>query len=223
MATTAVNINNAPDAAVIRENLSEEFTAVIARSQSSLRGMALRRLGNAADAEDAVQDALLSAYRHLQNFKGQAKMSTWLTAIVLNSVITIIRRRSRRLHISLDEDNQGTPLWEGLSDQGPSPEEIYGEAELSDLLIRSSKRLSPILQNVFELREVHGLSIREIAKILSVSDAAAKARLARARTKLRHLMLEDRGNRAGQLTKSLVTESRRRARLKQTSCGDVNL
>jgi RNA polymerase sigma factor (sigma-70 family) len=64
---------------------------------------AFRSLGNAADAEDAVQDAMLSAYKHLSQFRRQARISTWLTAIVINSARIQLRRRLRQPHISLDE------------------------------------------------------------------------------------------------------------------------
>ena len=64
---------------------------------------AYRYLGNAADAEDAVQDALLSAYKHLDQFRGQAQMSTWLVAIVSNCARMQLRRRPRQIHVSLHE------------------------------------------------------------------------------------------------------------------------
>src|SRR6266550_8184808 len=69
----------------IDEKGNREMQDVLSRSLPSFYRKAYRHLGNAADAEDAVQDALLSAYKHLDQFKGQAQMSTWLTAIVINS------------------------------------------------------------------------------------------------------------------------------------------
>ena len=68
---------------------------------------AYRYVGNAHDAEDAVQDALLSAYKHLDQFKGTAKMTTWLTAIVTNSALTQLRKRPRHSHVSLHEPLNG--------------------------------------------------------------------------------------------------------------------
>src|SRR3981189_2898266 len=81
---------------------------------------AYRSLGNAADAEDAVQDALLSACRHLGQFKGQSKMSTWLTTIVINSALTQLRRRPRQIPTSLDEqfgEEPGFSVSDRLTDQ----------------------------------------------------------------------------------------------------------
>ena len=85
------------------EKETQEMQDVLARSMPSFYRRAYRYLGNAADAEDAVQDALLSACRHLGQFKGQSQMSTWLTTIVINSALTQLRRRPRQIHTSLDE------------------------------------------------------------------------------------------------------------------------
>ena len=85
MATTAIEIN--AEAGVVEgyQRRVQELTDVISSHSLRFRRIALGHLGNAADAEDAVQDALLSALRHVDQFKGRAKMSTWLTAIVINS------------------------------------------------------------------------------------------------------------------------------------------
>src|SRR6202042_1813480 len=64
---------------------------------------ALRLLKNAADAEDAVQEALLAAYKHIDQFRGQAQMATWLTTIVRNCALMQLRKRPRQIHLSLDE------------------------------------------------------------------------------------------------------------------------
>src|SRR4029077_12144853 len=87
----------------IGEKENREMQDVLSRCLPSFYRRAYRHLGNAADAEDAVQDALLSAYKHLDQFKGQARMSTWLTTIVTNSARMQLRRRPRQAHLSLDE------------------------------------------------------------------------------------------------------------------------
>src|ERR1700724_606784 len=111
----------------------DEMQDVLARNMPSFYRRAYRYLGNAADAEDAVQDALLSACRHLDQFKGQSKMSTWLTTIVINSALTQLRRRPRQIHTSLDErfgeEEQGYCLSERLADCKPSPEAEYIKSE----------------------------------------------------------------------------------------------
>src|SRR6202035_328249 len=87
----------------VGEKESRELQDVLTRYLPSFYRRAYLQLGNTADAEDAVQDALLSAYKHLDQFKGQAQMSTWLTAIVTNSARMQMRRRPRYKHLSLDE------------------------------------------------------------------------------------------------------------------------
>ena len=84
MATTAIEINAEAGVAEGYQRRVQELTDVISSHSLRFRRIALGHLGNAADAEDAVQDALLSALRHVDQFKGRAKMSTWLTAIVIN-------------------------------------------------------------------------------------------------------------------------------------------
>jgi RNA polymerase sigma-70 factor (ECF subfamily) len=86
------------------EKETRDMQDVLSRYPPSFYRAAYRYLGNAADAEDAVQDALLSAWRNLGQFKGQAKMSTWLTTIVMNSALTQLRRRPHQIHTSLDSE-----------------------------------------------------------------------------------------------------------------------
>src|ERR1700751_3727152 len=87
----------------IREGRLCEMEDVLSRYLPRFYKSAYRQLGNVADAEDAVQDALLSAYKHLDQFKGEAKMSTWLTAIFTNCARMQLRRRLRQPHVSLNE------------------------------------------------------------------------------------------------------------------------
>jgi len=81
----------------IRGKHTREMQDVLSRCRPSFYRTAYRQLNNAADAEDAVQDAFLSAYKHLDQFKGQAQMSTWLTTIVMNCARMQLRRRSRQV------------------------------------------------------------------------------------------------------------------------------
>jgi RNA polymerase sigma-70 factor (ECF subfamily) len=156
-----------------------------------LQRRAYQQLGNAADAEDAVQDALLSAYKHLDQFKGQAQMSTWLTAIVTNCARMQLRRRPREPHLSLDERfgaEQEFCLSDQLPANKPSPEDESRNFELHRSLLRFVAQLSPPLRKAFQLRELDGLSTSEAAHVLGIADGTVKAQLARARAKLRRLM-----------------------------------
>jgi RNA polymerase sigma-70 factor, ECF subfamily len=169
----------------------QAFGNILSSGLPSLYRGAYRLLGNSADAEDAVQDALLSAYTHLDQFRGQSKMSTWLTAIVHNSARMQLRRRLRHVHLSLDEpigEVEQEPISQKLADHRPSPEDQCQDSELGERLTRFQAQLTPTLRKAFQLRDVDGLSIRETARILGVPNGTVKAQSARARKKLTDLM-----------------------------------
>jgi RNA polymerase sigma-70 factor, ECF subfamily len=165
--------------------LAQELDSVVFRYLPMFYKRAFRFLGNTADAEDAVQDALLSAYRHLGQFKGQAQLSTWLTTIVTNAARMQLRRR-RGGYLSLDEKQgeDGLTFSERLPDSRPSPEEVCFTAEARDRLVEGLKRLSPKLRRTFQLRDIDGLTTKQAALVLGVPQGTVKARYARARAKL---------------------------------------
>lgn len=170
---------------------ARELQEAFSRCLPVLHRTAYRFLGNPADAEDAVQDALLSAYKHLDQFRGQAQMSTWLVAIVSNCARMQLRRRSRQLHVSLDQqfgDEQGYAVSELLVDRAPSPEEEYRQTELHEHLMQFAEELSPALRRAFQLRDLDGLETSETAQILGVAEGTVKSQVARARAKLTRLM-----------------------------------
>lgn len=170
---------------------AQQLEQILASNLSPLYRRAYRILGNAADAEDAVQDALLAAYTHLNQFRGQSKVSTWLTAIVVNSARMRLRNRIRHVHVSLDEpagELQPVSASGRIADQRPGPEEKYRNAELSVRLANFHRQLSPTLRRTFQLRDINGLSIRETARILGTPAGTVKAQSARARQKLEQLM-----------------------------------
>jgi len=174
-----------------RKISSPQMADVISSGLPALYRRAYRLLGNKDDAEDVVQDALLAAFKHLKQFRGDAQLSTWLTAIVVNCARMHLRRRSRYTHISLDSrigEEQDYLLSDTLVDQRPNPEDECHHAALNARLMRSAARLSPILRKTFHLRFVDHLSIRETARILGVPTGTVKAHTARARAKLRSSM-----------------------------------
>lgn len=173
------------------EGAAQQLEQILARGLLPLYRRAYRILGNAADAEDAVQDALLAAYTHLQQFRGQAQISTWLTTIVLNCARMQLRRRPRHVQVSLDESTGGpqpVSVSERIADHRPNPEDEYRESELSARLTHLHSQLSPTLRRTFQLRDIDRLSIRETARILGVPTGTVKTRSARARKRLKELM-----------------------------------
>jgi RNA polymerase sigma-70 factor (ECF subfamily) len=188
MATTALQVNPEP-AVECYHGKVQELADAITRYSPRFRRIALGHLRNVADAEDAVQDAVLSALTNVQQFRGQAKMSTWLTTIVINSARMKLRRRLASGQWASDEnDGQQEFLEEIVSDTRPGPEEAYRKQEIAETLARATSRLSPTLRTTFQLREVDGLSIRETADLLGVPTGTVKARLARARARLRQII-----------------------------------
>ena len=179
-------------------NQEREMTETLSRHLPSFYRHAFRCLGNAADAEDAVQDALLSAHTHVGQFRGDARMSTWLTAIVINSARMQLRRRPRQMHVSLDEHLQprSYALSELLPDHRPSPAEQCLRSDLVETVLQLARQLSPTLRRAFQLRYLEGLTIREMKDISGVAEGTVKARIARARAKLRSLMRKRVGTRA---------------------------
>jgi RNA polymerase sigma-70 factor (ECF subfamily) len=183
--------NDEPDEMPSSEGAAQQLEQILASGLPSLYRRAYRILGNASDAEDAVQDALLAAYTHLDQFRGQSQISTWLTTIVLNCARLQLRRRLRHVQVSLDEctaDLQPVSVSERLADQRPNPEDECTESELSARLTHLHTYLSPTLRRTFQLRDVDGLSIRETARILGVPTGTVKAQSARARKRLKELM-----------------------------------
>ena len=139
---------------------------------------AFRLLGNAADAEDAVQEALLAAYKHINQFRGESQISTWLTTIVRNCALMQLRKRPRQIHLPLHKEfgeEQPRSVWERLADGRPSPEEAFLNSELAARLRKCTTLLSPTLRRTFQLRVVDGLSILETARILGLPHGTVKA------------------------------------------------
>ena len=173
------------------EGMTHAFGHMLSRRLASFYRKAYRMLGNAADAEDAVQDALLAAYAHLDQFKGQSEMSTWVTTIVNNCALLQLRKRRRHVYVSLDEpagEAEAVSGSERLADHRPNPEDECQHSELSTRLTHFYSQLSPTLSRTFRLRDIEGLSIRETARILRVPQGTVKAQSARARQKLKKLM-----------------------------------
>jgi RNA polymerase sigma-70 factor, ECF subfamily len=176
---------------VDHQSAARKLHDVLSLRLPSFYRCAFRLLGNAADAEDAVQEALLAAFKHISQFRGQSQISTWLTTIVRNCALLQLRKRPRQIHFPLDVqfgEEQPRSLWERLADERPSPEEEFRNSELTARLRKCTALLSPTLRRTFQLRVVDGLSIVETARILGVPHGTVKAQLARARAKIGRYM-----------------------------------
>jgi RNA polymerase sigma-70 factor (ECF subfamily) len=148
--------------------------------------MATRWLRNPEDAEDAVQDAMLSAFKHIAAFDGRAQLSTWVMAIVINAVRMKLRRRPRCHIVSLDqmpEDGQWA-ISELIADLRPTPEQTLEQCELRELVTKLTGSLPLSQRTALRLRQRDGLSIRMAAEALGVPEGTLKAQIARGRAKL---------------------------------------
>lgn len=164
----------------------EAVETLFSRYQRPLFQTALRVLGNAEEAEDALQDGLLSAFRNLKRFEGRSQFSTWLTRIVINAALMRRRSAKSRPAVSLDETPRENelPATERYADDGPNPEQVYAGTELREMIDSNLSELSPLLRTAFVLREMQGYSTGEAARKLGVTENTLKARLWRARHQL---------------------------------------
>ena len=209
MGTSVADLGGAPESlAQHHQSGVEELTNIFVDHRQSFYRIAMRQLDNRADAEDAVQDAFLSAYTHLDQFKRQARMSTWVTTILTNSARMKLRRRPRKVHVALSDqsqDHDSDQVLEMLRDSRPSPEQVSQWNELADRALRFAILISPTLRRTFQLRLVYGLSIRDTAKILGIPNCTVKAQTARARAKLKLLMQNSVGRKEGESRRLAVT------------------
>jgi RNA polymerase sigma-70 factor, ECF subfamily len=164
----------------------QEFENILPHALPRFRRIAMRWLRNSEDAEDAVQDAMLSAFRHIGAFDGRSRMMTWLTAILINAIRMQIRRRPRAWVQSLDQnpDEGQRTLSEFLADPKPTPEQTLERRELYGLLYTFAGGLPRSQRAALRLRLRDDFSIREAARALGVPEGTLKAQLARGRAAL---------------------------------------
>jgi RNA polymerase sigma-70 factor, ECF subfamily len=144
--------------------------------------------GRREDAEDAIQDAWMKAYLHLNTFDGRARFSTWLTRIAMNSSLMILRRRHSHPGSSMEITNGDSwQLWD-IADQSKNAEELYARRERLERLRQAICCLRPSLRIVVEIRQSDERSVQEIAELAGISVAATKSRLLRAKKILREAL-----------------------------------
>jgi RNA polymerase sigma-70 factor, ECF subfamily len=141
---------------------------------------------NHEDAEDVVQNAFAKAFQNLPDFRGDSRFYTWLVRITINEALMKIRRRHSN-EVSIDEskhaDGTSDPI--EIKDQAANPEQRYSHHEVQRILAATINELEPPYRAVVQLRDVEGLSTEQTAQALDLTSSAVKARLQRARMKLR--------------------------------------
>jgi RNA polymerase sigma-70 factor (ECF subfamily) len=162
------------------------FDQLVRRHTALVFRVAMHITNSREDAEDVVQDAFLKAFRHLRRFEGRARFSTWMTRIAVNTALMKLRGLRRVQTISLNQEtDEGLTIGDKVTDWKPDPGQLYSQSELRDILQRALNLLSHGSRAVFLLRDVEGMSIADTAEMLGLSDSSVKARLLRARLKLR--------------------------------------
>lgn len=172
----AVSLTDEEVVVRVREGEIQLFEILMRRYNQRLYRAVRAILQNDADAEDAVQQAYLNAYRHLGQFEGRARFSTWLTRIAVYEALARRRRASERPLGSSDDEGI-----ERAASAAPDPERQAYARELSTLLECALAALPHGYLSVFMLREVHGLDTAETARQLRLSEGTVKTRLHRAR------------------------------------------
>jgi RNA polymerase sigma-70 factor (ECF subfamily) len=162
------------------------FEELVNRYENKIFRLTKNITGNQEDAEDAMQDAFLKAYSHLDGFQGDSRFYTWLVRIAANEALMRLRKR-RPGQVSLDEPIEGDAdlIPREVEDWRASPEREYAQAEMQRILAEVIEKLEPDYRIVLVLRDLEELSTQETAETLGISVTAVKSRLLRARLKLR--------------------------------------
>jgi RNA polymerase sigma-70 factor, ECF subfamily len=191
------------------------FERLVNRYDRKLLRIAQNVTHNREDSQDAVQEAFLKAFQNLSQFREESQFSTWLIRITVNQSLMKLRKQRRVREVSFEEPVQADQemIPREIRDWAPNPEQLYWASELRDILIKALKDLRPILRAVFVLRDIEGLSTDQTAEILNLSQPAVKARLWRARLRLRERLNRYFSNRPESAQADLVSSGRRTGRI----------
>jgi RNA polymerase sigma-70 factor (ECF subfamily) len=179
---------------------SEAFYALLKPYQRMIFASAISLLKNEADAEEVVQEAVLKAYKNLSRFRGDCKFSTWLVQITINEGRMRLRKYREHLYQSLDEpqtNEEGDYTPRDFADWREIPSEALERTEVREALQRALASLDQKYREVMILRDVNGLSTREAARALNITEASVKTRLLRARLMMRDALAPGMGGKWG--------------------------
>jgi len=168
------------------------FELLMRRSNRRLYRLARAVLRDGADAEDALQDAYLSAYRGIAQYRGDAALSTWLSRLVLSECLKRLRRQARRDNIvpmtGLPPENESDTMSASTSE---TPDAALARGEIRALLERKLDELPEAFRTVFVLRCVEEMNVEETAQCLDIPEATVRSRHFRARSLLRESLARD--------------------------------
>ncbi len=174
----------------IRDGADDLFYELVRPYERRVYATAFNILRNQADAEDVAQEAVLKAFRHIRQFRAEARFSTWLLQITVNEARMRLRKEHTRIMepIAGYQDEEGNYTPRDFADWREIPSETLERKEVREKLAAALASLGEIYREVFVLRDMQHLSIEETAKALGISKASVKTRLLRARLMLRDLL-----------------------------------
>ena len=167
----------------------EAFLSLVERHRRSMYNLALRITGNEQDAKDVVQESVLNAYLHLDQFEQRANLRTWLTRIVVNCALDLLRGRRRRP--DLHNPHPLSDVFDTVASSSPDPERLAESADWRRRVSAVMDVMSPLERVTFTLRHFEGCSISEIAQTVGIGHSAAKQHIFRAVRKLRRALEPD--------------------------------
>jgi RNA polymerase sigma-70 factor (ECF subfamily) len=164
------------------------FESLVRRHERRVYRVTLAVLGNAEDAEEAMQDTFVKTYRHLRQFRRESKFTTWLTRIAINEAVQ--KRQGRRDFVSLDDSRGGGELCVPRRTEAwrDDPEKIFGKQELRHTAEAAIRELPTIYREAFVLRDIEEMTADEAADAIGITVAALKSRLLRARLMVREAL-----------------------------------
>lgn len=164
----------------------DAFNELVRHTYKRVHAVAVRLTDNEQDADDVVQDTYVRAFRSLRRFRGDARFTTWLHRIATNTAFTLHERRTRHTHGDIDAVPDVADISVDADPEASAEVDAVGAR-----LISALNGLPSRLRSVVVLRDVHGMSHREIADELEITESAAKVRLHRARARLRDVLSRD--------------------------------
>jgi RNA polymerase sigma-70 factor, ECF subfamily len=175
--------------AATRNGQSQAFEFLVKRHETKTFSVAFGITRNREDAQDVVQQSFHKAFMHLDRFQGKSSFLTWLTRIVINEGLMCLRRNRARREVSLDDVESGSEdlFPPEIADRGENPGEIYEQLENERILCEAIKHLGAEFRTAVRL-QLEERTARETAEILGLGIGTVKARMFRARQKLRVLL-----------------------------------
>ena len=168
------------------------FDELIVKYSPRLYGLVYNMTSNHEDTNDLLQDVWAKAYRSVKGFRGQSSFYTWLHSIAVNMTINFVKKRGRRLHMSLDDIDSGIQHDKEFLELTAASTPVR-EADLSELqkkLNEALQKLSPDHRAVVTMFDIQGMPHAEIAKILGVSEGTVRSRLFYAHRQLQNFLGE---------------------------------